>query len=59
MSLMKSYWIRQNTQVTTFTVFKLLRENQLRPTSLGKQTKGEGGGGGSKINPPPPHPDKG
>ena len=28
MSLMKYYWMMQNAQVTTFTVFELLRDNQ-------------------------------
>ena len=39
MSLIECYWMLQNSRVTTFTVFELLRENQL--------------GGGGKITPPP------
>ena len=30
MSLIECYWMLQNSRVTTFTVFELLRENQLR-----------------------------
>ena len=37
MSLIKYYWMLQNARVTAFTVFELLRENQL---------------GGGKITPP-------
>ena len=40
-SLIKCYWVLQNTRVTTFTVAELLRENQ---------QEGEGGRGG-KITP--------
>ena len=40
MSLIKCYWMLQNSRVTAFTVLELLRENQL---------------GGGKIT-PPPHP---
>ena len=41
MSLIECYWMVQNSRVTAFTVFALLRENQL----------------GDKITPPPPtHP---
>ena len=38
--LIECYWMLQNSRITAFTVFKLLRENQL-------------GGGGCKITPPP------
>ena len=41
MSLMKCYWMLQNTSVTTFTVSELLREKQQ---------------GGGKLPPPPPIP---
>ena len=40
MSLIECYWMLQNSRVTTFTVFELLRESQL--------------GGGVKITTPPP-----
>ena len=40
MSLIECYWMLQNSRVTAFTVFELLRENQL--------------GGGVQL--PPPHP---
>ena len=43
MSLIECYWMLQNSRATAFTVFELLRENQL------------GGGGVGKIT--PPHPD--
>ena len=39
MSLIECYWMLQNSRVTAFTVFELLRENQL--------------GGGVKLLPPP------
>ena len=39
MSLIECYWMHQNSRVIAFTVFELLRENQL---------------GGGKINPQPP-----
>ena len=39
MSLIGCYWMLQNSRVTAFIVFELLRENQL---------------GGGKITPPPP-----
>ena len=32
MSLIECYWILQNSRVTAFTIFELLRENQLRET---------------------------
>ena len=38
MSLMKCYWMLQNSKVTAFNVYDLLRENQQ----------------GGKITPPPP-----
>ena len=38
MFLMECYWILQNSRVTAFTIFELLRQNQL---------------GGDKITPPP------
>ena len=38
MSLIECYWMLQNSRVTAFTVFELLKENQL---------------GGGKITPPP------
>ena len=40
MSLIGCYWMLQNSRVTAFIVFELLRENQR--------------GGGGKITPPPP-----
>ena len=40
MSLIECNWLLQNSRVTTFTIFELLRENQV----------------GSKITPPPQHP---
>ena len=42
MSLIECYWMLQNSRVTAFTVFELLRENQLER------------GGGKKPNPPSP-----
>ena len=39
MSLIECYWMLQNSRVTAFTIFELLRENQL--------------GGGGKTTPPP------
>ena len=39
MSLIECYWMLQNSRVTAFTVFELLRENQLRRV---------------KLHPPPP-----
>ena len=41
MSLLEYYWMLQNSRVTAFTVFELLRENQL-------------GGGNSVAHPAPP-----
>ena len=41
MSLIECYWMLQNSRVTAFTVFELLRENQLR-------------GGGLNYPPSPP-----
>ena len=41
MFLIACYWMLQNSRVTAFTVFVLLRENQV----------------GGKLHPPPPHPD--
>ena len=35
MSLINCYWILQNTKVTAFTVFELLRENQQAEVKLG------------------------
>ena len=40
MSLIECYWMLQNSRVTAFTVFELLRENQL------------GGGGNNPTSPP-------
>ena len=42
MSLIECYWMLQNSRVTTYTRFELLREKQL---------------GGGKITPPDTHPD--
>ena len=46
----------QNAMVTAFTVFELLRENQLVGQSPWGGGGGGGGGGVSKITPPPPPP---
>ena len=43
MSLIECYWMLQNSRVAAFTVFDLLRENQL-----------PGGGDWLKLQPPPP-----
>ena len=44
MSLIKCYWMLQNSSVTAFTVFELLRENHLGGVKL-------------LLPPPPTHPD--